>query len=133
MLTRPLAFQHRPQQLLALQAPMACRATVWRTGLAPLGIRRGEPGSTSMHSEVRQFYGVVNAAKGLPERVKLPPAPKAPAPPSGIAAGAADALGSALGMETPHQRAQKAHAGAVEQWREPSGNCASRTPKHGSA
>ena len=92
--------------------------TGYGEAMAPLGIRRGEPGSTAMHSEVRQFYGVVNAAKGLPERVKLPPAPKAPAPPCGIAAGAADALGSALGVETPHQRAQKAHAEAMEQWRE---------------
>ena len=67
---------------------------------------------------MRQFYGAVNAAKTLPERVKLPPAPKAPDPPSGMAAGAADALGSAFGIETPHQRAMKAHAEAMKQWRE---------------
>jgi len=86
--------------------------------LAPLGIRRGEPGSQAVHSEVRQFYGAVNASKSLPERVKLPPAPKAPEPPSGVAAGAADALGSAFGIETPHLRAMKAHAEAMKQWRE---------------
>ena len=86
--------------------------------LAPLGIRRGEPGSQATHSEVRQFYGAVQAAKGIPERVKLPPAPKAPEPASGIAAGAADALGSVLGIETAHHRAMKAHAEAMKQWRQ---------------
>ena len=92
--------------------------TAYGEALAPLGIRRGEPGSQAVHSEVRQFYGAVNASKSLPERVKLPAAPKAPAPPSGMAAGAADALGSAFGMDTPHQRAMKAHIMAMKQWRE---------------
>ena len=92
--------------------------TGYGEALAPLGIRRGEPGSQAVHSDVRQFYGAVNASKNLPERVKLPPAPKAPEPPAGIAAGAADALGSAFGIETPHQRAMKAHAAAIKQWRE---------------
>lgn len=92
--------------------------TGYGEALAPLGIRRGEPGSRAVHSEVRQFYGAVNASKSLPERAKLPPAPKPPAAPSGIAAGAADTLGSAFGIETPHQRALKAHAEAMTQWRE---------------
>jgi len=92
--------------------------TAYGDALAPLGIRRGEPGSQAVHSEVRQFYGAVNAAKTLPERVKLPTAPKAPEPPSGVAAGAADALGSAFGIETPHQRAVKVHVAALKQWRE---------------
>ena len=86
--------------------------------MAPLGIRRGEPGSIATHAEARQFYGVVNASKVLPERAKLPPAPKAPAPPSGMAAEAADAVSSALGIETPHVRAMKAHAEAMRKWRE---------------
>lgn len=92
--------------------------TAYGEALAPLGIRRGEPGSQAVHSEVRQFYGAVNASKNLPERVKLPSAPRAPEPPSGVAAGAADALGSAFGIETPHQRAMKAHAEAMKKWRE---------------
>ena len=92
--------------------------TGYGEALAPLGIRRGEPGSQAAHSEVRQFYGAVNAVKTLPERVKLPPAPKAPEAPSGAAAGAADALGSAFGIETLHQRAMKTHAEAMKQWRE---------------
>jgi len=92
--------------------------TGYGEALAPLGIRRGEPGSQAVHSEVRQFYGAVNASKSLPERAKLPPAPKAPTPPSGIAAEAADAVSSALGFETQHQRAMKSHAEAMKQWRE---------------
>ena len=85
--------------------------------LAPLGIRRGEPGSMATHSEARQFYGAVQAAKALPQRVKLPPAPKAPEPSSGMAAEAAEVLGFVLGIETAHQRAMKAHVEAMKQWR----------------
>ncbi len=92
--------------------------TGYGEALAPLSIRRGEPGSQAVHSEVRQFYGAVNACKSLPERVKLPPAPKAPEPLSAMAAKAADALGSVLGIETTHQRAIRAHAAAIKQWRE---------------
>ncbi len=92
--------------------------TAYGEALAPLGIRRGEPGSQAVHSEVRQFYGAVNASKSLPERVKLPPAPKAPAASSGIAAEAADAVSLAFGFETQHQRAMKAHAEAIKKWRE---------------
>ena len=92
--------------------------TGYGEALAPLGIRRGEPGSQAVHSEVRQFYGAVNASKSLPDRVKLPPAPKAPAPPSGMAAGVATAFGCALGIETTHHRAVKAHAVAMTRWRE---------------
>ncbi|MBV5347594.1 plasmid recombination protein [bacterium] len=92
--------------------------TGYGEALAPLGIRRGEPGSQAQHSEVRQFYGAVNASKSLPERAKLPPAPKAPQAPSGVAAGAADAVSKALRIDTPHQRALKAHAEAICKWRE---------------
>jgi hypothetical protein len=92
--------------------------TSYGESMAPLGIRRGEPGSMATHSEVRQFYGAVVAAKGLPERVKMPPAPKPPKPLGSVAAEAADAVGSALGIETAHQRAVKAYAEAMKQWRE---------------
>jgi hypothetical protein len=92
--------------------------TRYGEALAPLGIRRGEPGSQAVHTEVRQFYGAVNASKSLRGRAKLPPAPKAPVSPGGMAAGAADVIGSAFGIETPHQRAVKAHAEAMKQWRE---------------
>ena len=92
--------------------------TGYGEALAPLGIRRGEPGSQAVHSEVRQFYGAVQAAKALPQRVNLPSAPKAPEPSRGIAAGAADALNSVLGIETAQERAMKTHAEAMKQWRQ---------------
>ena len=92
--------------------------TSYGEAMAPLGIRRGEPGSMATHSEVRQFYGAVNASQTLPERAKLPPAPKAPEAPSGMAAEAADVVSTAMGFETPHQRAMKAHAAAMQRWRE---------------
>ena len=41
--------------------------------LAPMGIRRGELGSQAAHSEVRQFYGAVQAANAAPARAGLPP------------------------------------------------------------
>ena len=92
--------------------------TGYGDALAPLGIRRGEPGSMATHSEARQFYGAVQAANAAPARVKLPPAPKPPKPLNSVAAEAVEALGSALGIETAHQRAVKAHAEAMKQWRE---------------
>jgi hypothetical protein len=92
--------------------------TSYGDAMAPLGIRRGEPGSIATHAEARQYYGIVNACKDLPERVKLPPAPKAPAPPSSVAVEASNALGAAFGIKTPHQKAMQAHAIAMKQWRE---------------
>ena len=91
--------------------------TGYGEAMAPLGIRRGEPGTQAAHLKVRQCYGAVNASKSLPERAKLPPAPKAPKAPSGMAAEAADTISSVLGIETPYQRAKKAHAEAMQQWR----------------
>ena len=91
--------------------------TGYGEAMAPLGIRRGEPGGMAAHSEARQFYGVVNASKSLPERVVLPPAPNPPKAPDGVAAEAVDAVSSVLGIETPHQRAMKAHAEAMKRWR----------------
>ena len=91
--------------------------TSYWEALEPLGIRRGEPGSQAAHSEVRQFYGAVQAANAAPARAGLPPAPKAPKPLSGVVAEGANALGAVLGIETIHQRAVKAHAAAMKQWR----------------
>ena len=92
--------------------------TGYGEALAPLGIRRGEPGSQAKHSEVRQFYGAVQAAKGLPERATLPPAPKAPPQSSGLSAWAAEKLAAAMGIETDRQRESKAHAAALKKWKD---------------
>ena len=86
--------------------------------LAPLGIRRGVPGSQAKHSEVRQFYGAVQAAKAPPPRVPIPAAPARPKPPESLSARAIEGLASLVGIETAHQRATQAHAKALAQWRE---------------
>lgn len=92
--------------------------TGYGEALAPLGIRRGEPGSNAKHSEVRQFYGAVQAAKAMPQRTPVPAAPKRPKPPEGIAERLTEGLAALVGIETAHQRAMKRHASAVAAWRE---------------
>ena len=71
-------------------------------------IKRGVPGSKAKHSEVRQFYGAIQQAKGMPQRAIIPPAPKPPARPEGIAVGAS-VMGAAFGFETAYQKELKAH------------------------
>jgi hypothetical protein len=85
--------------------------------LAPLGIRRGEPGSEAKHSEVKQFYGMVQAAKQMPQRVAIPLAPKAPTPPTKLSARAWCTLLGLLGIETLHERAVRAHRQRLDAWR----------------
>jgi hypothetical protein len=92
--------------------------TTYAKALEHLGIRRGEPGSDAVHSEVKQFYGAVNAPAKLPNRPTIPPAPKAPPLPTGVAAEATKAISSALGIETAHQRQLKEHQRATQAWRE---------------
>ena len=92
--------------------------TSYGEALSPLGIRRGEPGSKATHTEVRQFYGALQAAKAMPQRVPVPAAPKRPKPPEGITEKLVEGLASLVGIETAHQRAMKRHASAVAAWRE---------------
>lgn len=91
--------------------------TSFAEALQHLGIRRGEPGSKAKHAEVRQFYGAIQQSKALPQRAVMPAAPKPPARPEGIAAGAA-AMGSALGIETAYEKELKAHESEMKKWRE---------------
>lgn len=91
--------------------------TSFADAIAHLGIKRGEPGSKAKHSEVRQFYGAIQQVNGMPQRAVIPPAPKPPTRPEGIAAGAS-AMGSALGIETAYQKELKTHEAAIMAWRE---------------
>jgi hypothetical protein len=91
--------------------------TSFSDAVAHLGIKRGEPGSKAKHSEVRQFYGAIHQTNGMPQRAVIPPAPKPPSRPEGIAAGAS-AMGSALGIETAYQKELKTHDAAMKAWRE---------------
>lgn len=89
--------------------------------LAPLGIRRGEPGSEAKHSEVKQFYGVVQAAKQMPERASLPPAPKPPEPPAKLSHRVWHGLLAMLGIESDHERAMRLHREQMAAWRQAAG------------
>ena len=91
--------------------------TSYGEAVAPLGIRRGEPGSKAKHTEVAQFYGAVQAAKAMPQRVPVPAAPKKPKPPESIGERLVEGLASLVGIETQHQREKKDYATAVAAWR----------------
>ncbi|MFM9899828.1 MAG: plasmid recombination protein [Polaromonas sp.] len=91
--------------------------TSFADAIAHLGIKRGEPGSKAKHSEVRQFYGAIQQVNGMPQRAVIPPAPKPPTRPEGIAGGVS-AMGSALGIETAYQKELKIHEAAMKAWRE---------------
>jgi hypothetical protein len=85
--------------------------------MAPLGIRRGEEGSEAKHSEVKQFYGVVQAAKQMPERAPLPPAPKAPMPPAKLSHRLWDGVLGVLGIASEHDRAMRVYRNKLSAWR----------------
>ena len=84
--------------------------------LAPLGIRRGEPGSQAEHSEVRQFYGALNSSK-TPVRPIRPVAPVAPKQVSGAPATLIETVAKAAGIETASERAFSAYQTALKKWR----------------
>ena len=92
--------------------------TGYGEALAPLGIRRGEPGSMATHSEARQFYGAVQAAKELPQRVELPPAPKAPEKPSTRYQKFIEELASTFNIETEYRAQTQAYTEKLKLWRE---------------
>jgi hypothetical protein len=91
--------------------------TSYGEAVVPLGIKRGEPGSKAKHTEVAQFYGAVQAAKAMPQRVPVPAAPKKPRPPESIGERLVEGLASLVGIETRHQRETKAHTKAIAAWR----------------
>lgn len=76
--------------------------TSYGEAMAPLGIRRGEPGSKAKHVEVSQFYGAVMAERPPMPKLTLPPPPKKPEEETGTRAlvgGVAAALGIATESE----------------------------------
>lgn len=86
--------------------------------MAPLGIRRGEPGSDAVHTEVAQFYGAIQAAKvAPPERPKLAPPPVKPSEVSGVLGKIKEAAAAACGIDTKHRKLVLAYQVALQQWR----------------
>lgn len=92
--------------------------TSYGEAMAPLGIRRGEPGSKARHSEVAQFYGAVQAAKSLPDRQSIPTAPRPPPEPSRLRERLVGGILSAIGVDTAHDRAVRAHRAELARWRQ---------------
>ena len=94
--------------------------TSFAEAVAPLGIRRGEPGSEAKHTEVRQFYGAIRSAKTntTPERPKQPPLPRKPVQPTGLVRGGLEAIASAFGITTPHRRLVMNYEAEVRTWRQ---------------
>jgi hypothetical protein len=75
--------------------------TSYGEALAPLGIRRGEPGSKAKHVEVSQFYGAVMAERPPMPKLTLPPPPKKPEGSTGTRA-LLDGIATAIGIKTAH-------------------------------
>lgn len=90
----------------------------YAAAMAPLGIRRGEPGSDAVHTEVAQFYGAIQTAKvAPPERPKLPPPPIKPSDVSSVFGKIKEAAAAACGIDTKHRRSLLAYQAALQKWR----------------
>lgn len=92
--------------------------TSYAEALAPLNIRRGEPGSQAKHTDVKQFYGAVQAAQAVPVRPQLPSPPKAPMPPAALTGRLWATVLHAIGRDAPHDAAMRAHRQELARWRE---------------
>ncbi len=90
--------------------------TSFGEAMAPLGIRRGEPGSTAEHSEVKQFYGAVLASKTMPMRVEVPRPPKPP-PPMPVSDRIMNSLTETLGFLSVRERARRDYLAALGEWK----------------
>jgi plasmid recombination enzyme len=84
--------------------------------LAPLGIRRGEPGSKATHSEVRQFYGAIQRAKNGIARPKPPAPPRRPPESASAFEKTMAPLLELLGVETEQMRKQKHYEASRASW-----------------
>ena len=90
--------------------------TTYGAALAPLGIRRGEPGSKATHSEVRQFYGAIHRANLAAEQSEQPAPPKPVPPLASVLERAMEPLLEASGIETERQRKKKIYEADRRAW-----------------
>lgn len=87
--------------------------TAYGEAMAPLGIRRGEPGSKAKHSEVRQFYGAIGKARILAAR---PTAPKPPTRPATPPENLRTAIFAALGIQSDKEAVAKRYEQERREW-----------------
>lgn len=89
--------------------------TGYGAALAPLGLRRGEPGSRAKHAEVKQFYGALNKAAPL-ERPSPPKPPTAPKASDSTLRNALEPIAGKLGIETTASREKQRYAEKRRAW-----------------
>lgn len=89
--------------------------TSYGEAMAPLGIRRGEPGSKAKHVEVSQFYGAVMADRPPMPKLTVPPPPKKPAEPTGTRA-LVGGVAAALGITTESEDRKARYEEEYREW-----------------
>lgn len=89
--------------------------TSYGEAVAPLGIRRGEPGSKAKHVEVSQFYGAVVAERPPMPKLTLPPPPKKPEEDTGARA-LVGGVAAALGITTEGEDRKARYEEEYREW-----------------
>lgn len=89
--------------------------TSYGEAMAPLGIRRGEPGSKARHVEVSQFYGAVMADRPPMPKLTLPPPPKKPEEETGARA-LVSGVAAALGVTTESEERKARYEEEYREW-----------------
>lgn len=89
--------------------------TSYGEALAPLGIRRGEPGSKAKHVEVSQFYGAVMAERPPMPKLTVPPPPKKPEEDTGARA-LVGGVAAALGITTESEDRKARYEEEYREW-----------------
>lgn len=89
--------------------------TGYGEAMAPLGIRRGEPGSKAKHVEVSQFYGAVMAERPPMPKLSVPPPPKKPEDDTGARA-LVGGVAAALGITTESEDRKARYEEEYREW-----------------
>ncbi len=89
--------------------------TSYGEAMAPLGIRRGEPGSKAKHVEVSQFYGAVMSERPPMPKLTIPPAPKKPEEDTGARA-LVGGVAAALGITTEGEDRKARYEEEYREW-----------------
>ena len=89
--------------------------TSYGEAMAPLGIRRGEPGSKAKHVEVSQFYGAVMAERPPMPKLTVPPPPKKPEEDTGARA-LVGGVAAALGITTESEDRKARYEEEYREW-----------------
>lgn len=89
--------------------------TSYGEAMAPLGIKRGEPGSKAKHVEVSQFYGAVMSERPPMPKLAIPPPPKKPEEDTGARA-LVGGVAAALGLATESEDRKARYEEEYREW-----------------